>query len=81
MGWSNTRGHGAGAPQQPQCRAIVVVCGVAVSRRFAHAARCQCHAIVVVCRFAGFATFLHMWLIVKSLIVPYLVFRGRSGSA
>ncbi len=28
---------------------------------------------VVVCRFAGFTTFLHMWHIAKSLIVPYIV--------
>ncbi len=29
LGWSNTRGHGAGAPQQPLCRAVAVVCRVA----------------------------------------------------
>ena len=46
------------------------------SRRFAHAAHCQCGAFVVVCRFAGFATLSHKSHIVKSLIVPYLVFLG-----
>ncbi len=92
-GEEGARGHGTGgtpqqllwyavSPASPACCIVDAVlsslyAASPASRHVAQVAHGQCRAFVVVYRFASFATLLHLWHIVKSLIVPLLVFLGE----
>ncbi len=67
----DARGHGAGAPQQPLCRAVVGVCRVTGFSTF-----CTRVTLSIPCfrRCIPFRTFSHIWHIVKSLTIPSLAF-------